>query len=74
MKIFLLFLGLVVKDTYSQEGPFGTTEPTFKVTVDGKAASTYQNCNCQCDSDTWTDGIAIRGNCERYVYKYSLVF
>merc|ERR1712018_516640 len=28
-----------------------------------KAPSTYQNCNCQCNSDTWTDGQAIRGNC-----------
>merc|ERR1712224_232349 len=28
-----------------------------------KAASTYQNCNCQCDSYTWSDGIYIRGNC-----------
>jgi len=32
--------------------------------IDSKAASTYQNCNCQCDSYTWTDGAIIRGNCE----------
>ena len=31
--------------------------------VNQKAASSYQNCNCQCDSVTWTDGNAIRGNC-----------
>merc|ERR1712029_1232865 len=24
---------------------------------------TYQNCNCQCDSYTWSDGNYIRGNC-----------
>merc|ERR1712021_244248 len=24
---------------------------------------TFENCNCQCNSDTWTDGQYIRGNC-----------
>merc|ERR1712048_509468 len=23
----------------------------------------FQNCNCQCNSDAWTDGQYIRGNC-----------
>merc|ERR1712061_579912 len=32
--------------------------------VDNRAPSTYQNCNCQCNSDTWTDGQYIRGNCK----------
>merc|ERR1711862_81742 len=30
---------------------------------DTRAPSTYQNCNCQCDSYTWSDGNYIRGNC-----------
>jgi len=34
-----------------------------KVTVSNRAPSTFQNCNCQCNSDTWTDGQYIRGNC-----------
>merc|ERR1711936_1493199 len=29
----------------------------------GRAPSTYENCNCQCNSDTWTDGQEIKGNC-----------
>merc|ERR1711944_250431 len=31
--------------------------------VDNRAPSTYENCNCQCNSDTWTDGQEIKGNC-----------
>merc|ERR1711963_236120 len=34
-----------------------------KITVDTRAPSTYQNRNCQCNSDTWTDGITVKGNC-----------
>ena len=37
------------------------------IKVDTRAPSTYQNCNCQCDSYTWSDGNYIRGNCRRYV-------
>merc|ERR1711983_454569 len=33
------------------------------IKVDTRAPSTYQNCNCQCDSYTWSDGNYIRGNC-----------
>merc|ERR1712062_820374 len=29
---------------------------------DTRAPSTYQNCNCQCDSYTWSDGNYGRGN------------
>merc|ERR1719225_1390823 len=29
-----------------------------------KGPSTFQNCNCQCDSDQWTDGTTIKGNCK----------
>jgi len=31
--------------------------------VNTKAASTFQNCECQCDSDAWTDGREYKGNC-----------
>merc|ERR1712213_248242 len=53
MKIFLLLVGLVAKEAFGQR----------KVTVDTRAPSTYQNCNCQCNSDTWTDGTTVKGNC-----------
>merc|ERR1712012_482116 len=33
------------------------------IKVDTRAPSTYQNCNCQCDSYTWSDGNYIRSNC-----------
>merc|ERR1711971_1486013 len=53
MKIFLLFVGLMAKEAFCQR----------KITVDTRAPSTYQNCDCQCDSVTWTDGSTIKGNC-----------
>merc|ERR1712001_268568 len=56
MKIFILFLALMAKDAIGQKA-------SGKISVGGKAASTFQNCNCQCNSDTWTDGQYIRGNC-----------
>merc|ERR1712048_283815 len=55
-KIFLLLVGLVAKEAFGQKAQ-------EKITVDTRAPSTYQNCNCQCNSDTWTDGIEIKGNC-----------
>ena len=68
MKIFLLFLGLTIKDTLGQDfGPTPAPAPTTGIEggVGIKAASSFQNCNCQCNSDTWTDGQFIRGNCRR---------
>merc|ERR550525_1707394 len=53
MKIFLLFVGLMAKEAFCQK----------RITVDTRAPSTYQNCDCQCDSVTWTDGSTIKGNC-----------
>merc|ERR1712172_7971 len=53
MKIFLLFVGLMAKEAFCQR----------KITVDTRAPSTYQNCDRQCDSVTWTDGSTIKGNC-----------
>merc|ERR1711997_1189910 len=57
MKIFLLFVGLLAKETLGQE------KISPKISVDQRAPSTFENCNCQCNSDTWTDGQYIRGNC-----------
>merc|ERR1712018_588719 len=34
------------------------------IKVDTRAPSDYQNCNCQCDSYTWSDGKYTRGNCK----------
>merc|ERR1712172_347557 len=53
MKIFLLLVGLMAKEAFCQK----------RITVDTRAPSTYQNCNCQCDSITVTDGNTIKGNC-----------
>merc|ERR1712226_932878 len=53
MKIFLLFVCLFAKETLGQA----------KISIDQRAPSTFENCNCQCNSDTWTDGQYIRGNC-----------
>merc|ERR1712110_508130 len=53
MKIFLLFVGLMAKEAFCQK----------RITVDTRAPSTYQNCNCQCDSIMVTDGNELKGNC-----------
>merc|ERR1712184_234097 len=53
MKIFLLFVGLMGKEAFCQK----------RITVDTRAPSTYQNCNCQCDSIMVTDGNELKGNC-----------
>merc|ERR1712086_914946 len=52
-KIFLLFVGLLAKETLGRA----------KISIDQRAPPTFENCNCQCNSDTWTDGQYIRGNC-----------
>merc|ERR1711884_297832 len=58
MKAFLLIFGLVAKEALGID-----FVDNKKITVDTRAPSTYQNCNCQCNSDTWTDGNEIKGNC-----------
>merc|ERR1739844_764886 len=59
MKIFLLFVTcLFAKETLGQ-----AKNAQAKISIDQRAPSTFENCNCQCNSDTWTDGQYIRGNC-----------
>merc|ERR1712051_681552 len=58
MKIFLLFVCLFAKETLGQ-----AKNAQAKISIDQRAPSTFENCNCQCNSDTWTDGQYIRGNC-----------
>merc|ERR1739838_739885 len=59
MKIFLLFVTcLLAKETLGQ-----AKNAQAKISIDQRAPSTFENCNCQCNSDTWTDGQYIRGNC-----------
>jgi len=47
-----------------------TTPPRHRCNVPGLnnpaaiGPSAYQNCDCQCDSTTWTDGRTIKGNCQ----------
>merc|ERR1712020_806562 len=58
MKAFLLIFGLVAKEAFGID-----FVDNKKITVDTRAPATYQNCNCQCNSDTWTDGPTVKGNC-----------
>merc|ERR1711899_142434 len=58
MRAFLLIFGLVAKEAFGID-----FVDNKKITVDTRAPSTYQNCNCQCNSDTWTDGTTVKGNC-----------
>merc|ERR1712027_20087 len=58
MKAFLLIFGLVAKEALGID-----FVDNKKITVDTRAPPTYQNCNCQCNSDTWTDGTTVKGNC-----------
>merc|ERR1712038_2133259 len=58
MKAFLLILGLLAKEAFGID-----FVDNKKITADTRAPSTYQNCNCQCNSDTWTDGNTVKGNC-----------
>merc|ERR1711962_1366180 len=58
MRTFLLIFGLVAKEALGID-----FVDNKKITVDTRAPSTYQNCNCQCNSDTWTDGTTVKGNC-----------
>merc|ERR1712014_207025 len=58
MKAFLLIFGLVAKEALGID-----FVDNKKITVDTRSPSTYQNCNCQCNSDTWTDGTTVKGNC-----------
>merc|ERR1712107_186232 len=54
MKLLVIFISLLAKETFCQEE---------RISVDTRAPSTWENCNCQCDSDTWTDGTTVKGNC-----------
>ena len=60
----VLSFGLCLTFAMGQDVVNEVGKKTIKTNT--KAASTYQNCNCQCDSYTWSDGIYIRGNCRRY--------
>merc|ERR1712018_1033361 len=62
MKISLIFICLFTKGTLGI--PLSLDDILGPGDVGDKAPSTYQNCNCQCDSYTWTDGNVIRGNCK----------
>merc|ERR1712038_397637 len=63
--LILIFASLVVVNTQriSFADSKKSTSSSKDITVDTRAPSSYQNCNCQCDSVTWTDGQYIRGNC-----------
>ena len=63
MKNFFIFICLLTKGTVGI--PLSLDDIIGPEDIGDKAASTYQNCNCQCDSYTWTDGEIIRGNCKR---------
>jgi len=43
---------------------FGQDVQQEKIKIDTRGPSDFQNCNCQCDSYTWSDGTTIKGNCK----------
>jgi len=58
MKTFVVFAALLATGLAY---PHPQDEPEIAV----RAPSTYQNCDCQCDSYTWTSNGKILGNCLR---------
>jgi len=69
MKTFiLLFVILIAHEAFGQEDQqksitFGQEVQQKNITIKPKAWSPVQNCNCQCDSYTWSSGTNIKGNC-----------
>ena len=61
------FLGIIIALGLAQKPAI--PKPESKKTKDTKAPSTYQNCDCQCDSYTWETKNKgkkyIMGNCKR---------
>jgi len=55
MKFFLAFFALVVVAHGAPQDP--------EIAV--RAPSTFQNCECQCDSYTWSSKGRVLGNCFR---------
>ena len=61
MKTFVAILASIL--AVSVAFPQPPEEPDVVV----RAPSTFQNCDCQCDSYTWTSKGKILGNCLRLV-------
>jgi len=62
MKTFiLLFVILIAHEAFGEEGEEIQQKP---ITIKPKGPSDFKNCNCQCDSYTWSDGTTIKGNCK----------
>merc|ERR1711997_324198 len=61
MKLLVILVSFLVSISLAQDVVNEKAGNSIK--VDTRAPSDYQNCNCQCDSYTWSDGNYIRGNC-----------
>ena len=70
MKLLVIQIGVSFLVSISLAQDVVNEKAGNSIKVDTRAPSDYQNCNCQCDSYTWSDGNYIRGNCRRYVLTY----
>jgi hypothetical protein len=75
--VFLALLGVGLckpQDVVAPEGGEAPDAGEAPAPADGgidiavRAPSSFQNCDCQCDSYTWTSNGKILGNCLRSVY------
>merc|ERR1711993_173084 len=63
MKLLVIQIGVSFLVSISLAQDVVNEKAGNSIKVDTRAPSDYQNCNCQCDSYTWSDGNYIRGNC-----------
>jgi len=70
--VTLLGLGLCMPQSPAEETPAPAEDaPVADAPAEGeidiitRAQSTFQNCDCQCDSYTWTSNGKVLGNCLR---------
>lgn len=64
MRIVFVF-SLIFAVAVAQEGGEAVEKTALEIDTGVRAASTYQNCDCQCNSITTTDGYSLSGNCQR---------
>merc|ERR1712152_108987 len=57
-------MGTLAQEVVFQNSKNNKKTSEKNISTGTRAASTYQNCNCQCDSYTWSDGKYTRGNCK----------
>ena len=66
----LLGLGLCMPQSPAEETPAPAADAPAEggegeIDIITRAQSTFQNCDCQCDSYTWSSNGKVLGNCLR---------